>query len=82
MEIPNDLPLPAYYKLCDKIEKRINNIQFLSTTIFTKEDYRECDELRHELVKVKIKLGEDTREKIREDIKRLYEVVSLRVNQH
>lgn len=80
MEIRTDLPIPAYYKLCDHIEKRINKIQFLSTHIFTKEDYKDCDDLRRELEKVKIKLGEDTREKIREDIKRLYEVVSERIS--
>ena len=74
MEIRNDLPLPAYYKLCDNIEKRIVHYQF-----FAKGNEYDCSELREMLFDVKRTLGLDTREKIKEDIERLHAVVKKRI---
>ncbi len=76
MEIRDDLPLPAYYKLCDNIEKRINNYQF-----FAKGDEYDCSQLREMLIDVKKTLGLDTREKIKDDIERLHNVVKKRIHE-
>ena len=75
MEVKNDLPLPAYYSMCDDLIDRINKLQYLRHNPV--ED--NFDELRNKIEKIKKILVEDNKERINEDIEKLLEVVKKRV---
>jgi len=91
MEIRDDLPIPAYYELCDDILRRIDRIQFLeihceevpnTDGLIKRVENRimkECNNLRKEIEEIKRKLGDDSLTKIREDINKLHEVVLQRL---
>lgn len=76
MEIKEDLPIPAYYSLCDDLEDRINRLQYLEQVL----DIDESDKLRNELVNIKKILEKDSKEKIKKDIERLHKVVIKRID--
>lgn len=91
MEIRTDLPMPAYYKICDNLEKRINDFQFRGSRVnvvddkiieipITKKTLDECNELRIKLSEVKQLLELDNAHKIGEDIERLLRVVKSRLS--
>lgn len=90
MEIKDDLPLPAYYKLCDHIEKRINTLQVRGCNVnmindriveipISKKTFDKCNQLRIKLCEIKQILEQDNLEKIDGDIDKLLEVVKKRV---
>ena len=90
MDIPKDLPLTAYYKLCDRIEKRINDLQFRGSNVDVVNDkiieipvdkkvFDECNELRIKLTEIKQLLEKDNSDKIREDIELLRKVILSRI---
>lgn len=81
MEIQKDLPIPAYYKLCDNIEKRINKIQYLNGGYkpLSNKKIEELNKLRNKLIEIKQILEMDNLGKINEDIEKLREVVLERM---
>jgi len=90
MDIPKDLPIPVYYKLCDNIEKRINDLQYRRSNINVVNDkiieipvdkkvFDECNKLRIKLTEIKQLLELDNSDKIREDIEKLHKVVLDRI---
>lgn len=74
--IPN-LPLPAYYELCDQVESRINFLSFLSENKISND---EASLLRTRLEAVRYKIysfekENDTMEKIMKDLEKIEEVI-------
>jgi hypothetical protein len=70
MELHDNLPLPAYYSLCDEIEKRINYLEFLSKKKISSD---EASSLRTRLESTRRKIyileqNNDTSEKIIRDL--------------
>lgn len=89
--VRTDLPIPAYYKLCDHIEKRINDLQTRESSFsvidnkineipISKKTLNECNKLRIKLCEIKQLLEMDNLEKINKDIERLHDAVKYRLS--
>ena len=73
-----DLPLAAYFHIGDKLIKRINHLQYCNKEIQSLQTHFEYDSMRVEIEKIKSLLQEDSKEKVKEDIKKYREVIEKR----